>query len=126
MKCVIAFLFLFFTCGIQQKPNPQFFNTQQNQLHGNENDHPMLIGDMVQFLFTGNFEHTHFHHDQNEDESHQHPHQHSSFISAFFAYYMSETFQFRFENLKLKWPHDLDLNLNESFQSELLRPPIYS
>ncbi len=126
MKCVIAFLFLFFTCGIQQKSNPQFFNTQQNQLHGNENDHPMLIGDMVQFLFTGNFEHTHFHHDQNEDESHQHPHQHSSFISAVFADDIPATFQFHFVNFKLKWPIGLNLNLSKTFQSELLRPPIFN
>ncbi len=125
MKSIIAFVFLFFTCGVQQKSNSQFFNTQQNQMHSNQNDHPMQVSELVEFLFTGNFEHTHSHHDQNEGEAHQHPHQHTSFVSAVFADDIPAAFQFHFVNLKLKWPIDLDLNLNKTFQSELLRPPIF-
>ena len=133
MKFLVIFVFLFSACGIQRKSNLAFSKTERQQLQNHQSNHdsdnPMWIGDFIEFLFTGNFEHSHLHHDQGEDKAkateHEHHHQHHSFISVVYADCMPEIFHFYFENKKLKWPLALDLNQNKSFQSELLRPPIY-
>lgn len=101
VKYIMIFVFLFFACGLQQKPEISCFNTQPNQVHSHDNDHTIKVGDFFEFLLTGNFEHTHSHHDQNEEEAHEHPHQHSSVVSVAFADYIPEIFHFNFENFKL-------------------------
>lgn len=122
----MIFVFLFFAFGLQQKSNLAYLNTQQNQLHSEENDHQILIEDFFEFILTGHFEHTHSHHDSDAESEHEHPHQHSSMASVAFMDFMPAVFQFHYESLKLSWPVDIELNLKKSFQSELLRPPIYS
>lgn len=122
----MIFVFLFFACGLGQKPTVADFVFQQNQLHSSESNHQVLIEDFFEFILTGHFEHTHSHHDSDEAPAHEHQHQHSSITSVAFTDFMPTAFQFHYEKLKLSWPLSAELNLKKSFASELLRPPIYS
>lgn len=123
MRYIIAVLFFIFAYGIRQNPLQSTGQGQTTALHEHE-ENILNLNEMVEFIVTGQLEHSHPHSDHDDDSSHEHSHSHSSTTAASSMDFISESFQIFFSVLISGWTQSVHRNLAKSFQSELLRPPI--
>lgn len=117
-------LAIFFTFAFCLQHRSEDLKMQTLELHTHADD-SVLLEEIAEFLYTGQFEHSHSHDDHDTDAQHTHSHSHGSpifnsivFIPAFFV--------FNTPIQKLIWPDRDSANLTKSYQSEILRPPIFS
>ena len=97
--------------------------SQASNLHVHQ-DAQIALTDLVEYIFTGELEHSHSHDDEDTNNNHEHSHHHVSTLSPTIGDFITETFHFQNSLVKFSWPVKAQLVLFKSFQSEILRPPI--
>lgn len=123
MRFILALFFFFFAYGFRQKAVQNFANVPQTSIH-EHSSRSFHFSEVLEYILTGQIEHSHAHTDHEEDSPHEHSHQHSSFTTTSLVDIISENYQIGFSAHVSSWPRGNELDLAITFQSELLRPPI--